>query len=85
MLYFTWNQNNKPRITRIEYKQPKIILEHIKHNQTHQIQQMEKLYQQNLVNHIKQGGKSWKRDSPCFRIIDFKLFNWPINAYNHKG
>ena len=46
---------------------------------------MGKLYQENHVNHIKQGEKSWKRDSPCFRIIDFKLFNWPINAYNHKG
>ena len=60
MLYFTWNQNNKPRITRIEYKQPKIILEHIKHNQTHQthqIQQMEKMYQENHMNHNKQGGK----------------------------
>ena len=32
MLYFTCNQNNKPRTTIIDYKQPKIILEYIKHN-----------------------------------------------------
>ena len=88
MLYFTWNQNNKPRTTKIDYKQPKIILEHIKHNQTHQthqIQQMEKMYQENHMNHNKQGGKSWKRNLSCFRITNFKLFNWPLNAYNHKG
>ena len=46
---------------------------------------MEKLYQENYVNHIKQGGKSWKRDSPCFRITDLMLFNQPVSAYNHKG
>ena len=46
---------------------------------------MEKLYKKNHVNHIKQGGKSWKRDSPYFRIINLMLFNWPLNAYNHKG
>ena len=45
---------------------------------------MEKLYQENHVNHIKQRGKPWKRDSPCFRIIDLKLFNRPLSAYNTK-
>ena len=25
-----------------------------------------------------------KRDSPCFRIIDLKLFNRPLSAYNTK-
>ena len=46
---------------------------------------MEKVYQENRVNHIKQCGKSWKRDSPYFRITDFMLFKWPLSAYNHKG
>ena len=41
---------------------------------------MEKLYQENHVNHIKQCGKSWKRDSTCFRITDLMLFNWPLSA-----
>ena len=36
MLYFTWNQNNKTRTTKTYYKQPKIILKHIKHNHEHQ-------------------------------------------------
>ena len=46
---------------------------------------MEKLYKKNHVNHIKQGGKSWKRDPPCFRITDLILFNRPLSTYNHKG
>ena len=45
---------------------------------------MEKLYQENHVNHVKQSGKPWKRSSPWFRIIDLKLFNRPLSAYNTK-
>ena len=41
---------------------------------------MEKLYQENHVNHIKQCGKSWKRNSTCFRITDLMLFNRPLSA-----
>ena len=43
---------------------------------------MEKLYQENHMNHIKKSGKPWKRSSPCFRITDLKLFNQPLNAFN---
>ena len=43
---------------------------------------MEKLYQENHVNHIKQSGKPWKRSSPRFRITDLKLFNQPLSGYN---
>ena len=45
---------------------------------------MEKLYQGNHVNHIKQSGKPWKRGPPSFRITDLKLFNWSLSAYNTK-
>ena len=45
---------------------------------------MEKLNQENHVNHIRQSGKPWKRSSPCFRIIDLKLFDQPLSAYNTK-
>ena len=45
---------------------------------------MEKLNQENHVNHIKQSGKPRKRGSHCFRITDLKLFNRPLSAYNTK-
>ena len=45
---------------------------------------MEKLNQENHVNHIRQSGKPWKRSSSCFRITDLKLFDRPLNAYNTK-
>ena len=41
---------------------------------------MEKLYQENHVNHIKQGGKSWKRGLSYLRIKDLMSFNWPLTA-----
>ena len=45
---------------------------------------MEELYQENLVNFIKQSGKPWKRGSSYFRITYLKFFNRPLSAYNTK-
>ena len=45
---------------------------------------MEKQYQENHSNHIKQSGKPWKRGSPCFRITYLKLFKQSLSADNVK-